>query len=311
MNLQQLEYILAIDRHKHFVKAAESCNITQATLSMMVKKLEEELDLLIFDRSKQPVVATLEGRKILVQARIILNETYKLRDLASKKRGVLSGDLKVGIIPTIAPYLLPLFLNNFKKAFPQINLFISEHNTENIIEKLKSGELDAGILATPLKENSIKEVVLYYEKYFLYVHKNEKEFNKKFVLPNSIALDRLWLLEEGNCMRSQILNLCELKKKYGKDEKVHYEAGSIQTLMNLVDNNYGITIVPELSTMNFSKEKQSQLRYFKHPTPVREVSIVTHHHYVKERLINALKTVILEVVPKDMKMIDEKNIIDI
>ena len=311
MNLQQLEYIIAVDNQRHFLKAAESCNITEATLSMMIKKLEEELDILIFDRSKQPVMPTEDGKKVIEQAKKILIETSRLKEIASKEKGVISGDLKIGIIPTVAPYLLPMFLSDFSKRFPKINLFITEFTTDVIVEKIKSGQLDAGILATPLKENSIKEDVLYFEKYFLYVNKAEKGFDKKFVIPTSIALERLWLLEEGNCMRSQILNLCELKKKYNKEEKIHYEAGSIETLMNLVDNNYGITVIPELATKNFTSTKVKQLRYFKSPVPVREISIVTHYQYVKERLLRALKEIVLENIPPEMKKVKEKNILEI
>lgn len=311
MVLQQFEYIVAVDNHRHFSKAAEACFVTQATLSMMIKKLEEELNVIIFDRSKQPVVPTDVGEKVIAQARRILGETTKLNELVSSTKGEVAGELKVGIIPTIAPYLLPLMLNEFAQAYPKVSLFIHEYTTDNIIERLKTGQLDVGILATPLKEKTIKEQPLYYEKYFLYVNNNEKGFDKQFVLPKNIDIDRLWLLEEGHCMRSQILNLCELKKQHSAAEKLHYEAGSIETLMNLVDKNYGITVVPELTTLNMREEQKQQLRYFKAPTPVREISLVTHYEYVKERLVRALANTITNVIPKDMLNKSKLNILDI
>jgi LysR family transcriptional regulator, hydrogen peroxide-inducible genes activator len=189
MVLQQFEYIVAVDNHRHFSKAAEACFVTQATLSMMIKKLEEELNVIIFDRSKQPVVPTDVGEKVIAQARRILGETTKLNELVSNTKGEVAGELKVGIIPTIAPYLLPLMLNEFAQAYPKVSLFIHEYTTDNIIERLKTGQLDVGILATPLKEKTIKEQPLYYEKYFLYVNNNEKGFDKQFVLPKNIDID--------------------------------------------------------------------------------------------------------------------------
>lgn len=311
MVLQQLEYIVAVDTHRHFLRAAESCYVTQATLSMMIKKLEEELNTIIFDRSKQPVVPTDVGEKIIAQARRILGETAKMKELVNHERGELSGELRLGIIPTIAPYLLPLIVKEFTKAYPKINLYINEFTTDNIIEKLKTGQIDVGILATPLKEKTIKEQPLYYEKFFLYVNSGEKGYDKQFVLPKNIDVDRLWLLEEGHCMRSQILNLCELKRQSAVHDRLHYEAGSIETLMNLVDQDYGITIIPELKTQTMTEAQKKQLRYFKPPTPVREVSIVTHYEYVKERMVRALQQVITDAVPQEMLSNKKMSVVDI
>jgi LysR family hydrogen peroxide-inducible transcriptional activator len=278
---------------------------------MMIKKLEEELDTIIFDRSKQPVVPTDVGEKIIAQARRILGETAKMKELVNHERGELSGELRLGIIPTIAPYLLPLIVKEFTKSYPKISLYINEFTTDNIIEKLKTGQIDVGILATPLKEKTIKEQPLYYEKFFLYVNTGEKGYDKQFVLPKNIDVDRLWLLEEGHCMRSQILNLCELKRQSAVHDRLHYEAGSIETLMNLVDQDYGITIIPELKTMTMTEAQKKQLRYFKPPTPVREISIVTHYEYVKERMVRALQHVITDAVPQEMLSNKKLNVVDI
>ncbi len=311
MNLQQLEYIIAVDNNRHFLKAAEKCFVTQATLSMMIHKLEEELDVKIFDRSKQPVKPTETGIKIIAQARRIISEATQMKEIVKQEKGEVSGELKIGIIPTLAPYLLPLFLKNFINTYPHVKLVITEHTTASIISRLKTGELDAGILSTPLNDASIKEQVLFYEKYYLYVNNKEKGFDKQYVLPKNIDINRLWLLEEGHCMRSQILNFCELKKQHEQEERIHYDAGSIETLKNLVDKNYGITIIPELATNNFTPLQRKRLRQFKAPTPVREISIVIHREYVKHKIIEVLTTSILSVIPREMKNPEKLNVIEI
>ncbi len=311
MNLQQLDYIIAVDTFRHFAKAAEKSCVTQATLSMMIQKLETELGIKIFDRSRQPVTPTEIGKKIIEQARRIVSEAGRLKEIINLEKGEVAGELKIGIIPTLAPYLLPLFLKKFSDTYPRVKLNISEHTTTTIIQKLKSGLLDAGILATPLNDNSIKEQPIFFEKYFLYVNNKEKGFDKQYVLPSNIDISRLWILEEGHCMRSQILNLCELKKAHSDEEKIHYEAGSIETLKNIVEKNFGITIIPELATFNLTNSQKKRLRYFKSPTPVREISIITHREFIKMRLIEVLKEMILTVIPDNMKSPKDTKVIEI
>jgi len=311
MNLHQLEYIIAVDRLKNFVKASEACFVTQATLSVMIKKLEEELDVKIFDRSKQPVKSTEIGEKLILQAKKIIAETSKLKELINIEKGQIEGELRIGIIPTLAPYLLPLFLKEFMNLYPDVKLIINEYTTDIAIQKLKSGELDAGVLATPLNDTAINEEPLFYEKYFLYVNNKEEGFDKQYVLPKNINMSRLWLLEEGHCMRSQVLNFCELKKQQKHEEMLSYSVGSIETLKNMVDNNFGITIIPELATLNFNKLQQKQIRYFKTPTPVREISLVTHRTYIKVQLIAAFKKVLLSVISEEMKVNKKMNVLTI
>jgi LysR family hydrogen peroxide-inducible transcriptional activator len=311
MNLQQLEYIIAVDKLKNFVKASESCYVTQATLSMMIKKLEEELEVKIFDRSKHPVKTTEVGEKLILQARKIILESKKLKEIIQNEKGIVSGELKIGIIPTLAPYLLPLFLKEFMQSYPLVKLVINEFTTDVIMQKLKSGDLDTGILATPLHDSAITEQVLFYEKYFLYVNAKEKGFDKNYVLPKDIDVNRLWLLEEGHCMRSQILNLCTLKKQKELEEHFHYNAGSIETLRNMVDNNFGMTIIPELATHNLNSSQKKRLRMFKAPTPVREISLVTHREFLKANLIQSLKETIMSVIPNDMKQNKQIDIIEL
>ncbi len=300
MNLQQLEYIVAVDTLKHFSAAAAKCNVTQPTLSMMIQKLEEELDVKIFDRSKQPVQTTEIGQTVIDQARMILGEAGNLKKLVAQQKGTICGELRIGIIPTLAPYLLPLFLNQFLKKYPLLKLKISELTTDQIIERLNAQHLDAGILATPLKNPTLQELPLFYEQFVVYASQAEKMMKKKYLLAADIDVNRLWLLEEGHCLRSQVVNLCELKRKEALLQNLDYEAGSIETLRKMVDLNNGITILPELALRDLTKTQMKNIRYFKSPAPVREVSIVTYRYFVKYHLIEALKKEILASIPKEM-----------
>jgi LysR family hydrogen peroxide-inducible transcriptional activator len=312
MNFQQLEYIVAVDTLKHFSSAAAKCNVTQPTLSMMIQKLEEELEVKIFDRSKQPVQTTEIGQTVVDQARMILGEAANLKKLVAQQKGAISGDLRIGIIPTLAPYLLPLFLSQFLKDYPLLKLKISELTTDEIVAKLNAQQLDAGILATPLKIQSIQEHPLFYEQFVVYASPNERKMmKKKYLLADDIDVNRLWLLEEGHCLRSQVVNLCELKRKESLLQNLDYEAGSIETLRKMVDMNSGITILPELAIRDLSKQQLENIRYFKSPAPVREISIVTYRYFVKSHLIEALRKEILLAIPKGMLSQDRKEIASI
>ncbi len=316
MNLHQLEYIIAIDKHKHFVRAAEACFVTQATLSMMIKKLEEELNVIIFDRSKQPVVATEIGEIIIRQAKIILSESKKLVELIKDEKKEMSGEIKLGIIPTVAPYLLPLFLNNFLKKYPKILVKINEFTTDQLIEKLITQEIDMAILATPLGNQHLLEIPLYYEKLLVYTPSKIKQNidnqkDKKYILPEDIDVNKLWLLEEGHCLRSQIVNLCELKKQTKMPNNLEYNAGSIETLIKMTEINDGITILPELAISNLNENQLKYIYPFKTPEPAREISIVTYQYYIKNTFINALKAEILACIPKEMVNKDKKENISI
>jgi LysR family hydrogen peroxide-inducible transcriptional activator len=288
MNLQQLEYIVAVDKHRHFQRAADECCVTQATLSMMIKKLEEELEVILFDRSKQPVVPTETGKGIIKQAKLILKETAYLKQLANDTKAEVKGKIRIGIIPTLAPYLLPLFLYNLLKNNPQLKVKVSELNTDQIIEQLEKDHLDVGILATPINIEGLKEYPLFYEKLVVFVSDKETTLKKKFILPEEIDVNRLWLLEEGHCLRSQMMNLCELRKKNSDFSNLEYEAGSIESLLKIVEMNNGITVVPELAVINFSEKQKKQIREFKAPVPVREISLVTYRHFVKTKLLEVL-----------------------
>jgi len=306
MNLSQLEYIVALDHHRHFAKAAQACFVTQPTLSMMVQKLENELDLKIFDRSKKPLIPTETGELIIAQARKILAEARKLKDIVQQQKGILEGELHLGIIPTLAPYLLPLFIKSFLKNYPNIYLKIGEYTTKIMIEKLRRGQLDAGILVTPLHNVHIKETPLFYETFFVY---SSYDFKKKYLLPEDLNPNELWLLEEGHCFRSQIMNLCEIQKQ--SSSQLEYAAGSLETLRQLVDNQEGITILPELAINYLSAEKKGKLKHFQPPAPVREVSLVTHRDFIKKALIEAVQDEILAAIPDEMKEDRREDVVEI
>lgn len=310
MTLQQLSYIVAVDTYRHFTTAADKCFVTQATLSMMIRKLEEELDIRIFDRSKQPVTPTEAGRPVIAQARLVLRECDRFKELAEEGVGAVKGELKIGIIPTLAPYLLPMFLDSFLKKYPLVKLRISELTTPDIIHKLKQHELHAGLLATPLNA-SLTEDPLFYEEFVVYASSKEKQMQKKYLLANDIDVNRLWLLEEGHCLRAQVVNLCELKKQEKEMHQLDFAAGSLETLKKIVEANQGITILPALALNDMTARQKKNVRYFKSPAPVREIGLVTYRSHVKEKIIKALKNEILLHVPESMKTNIKKEVVQI
>lgn len=311
MNFQQLEYILAVDKHRHFAKAAEHCFVTQPTLSMMIQKLEEELGLKIFNREVKPVEPTKEGAEIIARAKELLTKAGLLKAYAAELKGENNGELHLGIIPTLAPYLLPLFLKSFTENHPYLKVFIKEMVTNDIIGKLKTGDLDVGLMATPLMEPQLSEQPLFYEEFYAYASSKNRLPAKKLLLPKEIDPNQLWLLEEGHCMRNQVFNLCELKKKDKKSDGLHYEAGSIETLINLVDKSHGITIVPYLATVNLKPGQVNNLHGFADPKPAREISLVTIRDFPRKKLLENLRASVLEVIPASMQQALKKKVASI
>jgi len=309
MTLTQLEYIAALDTYRHFVSASEQCFVTQPTLSMQIQKLEEELVVKIFDRTKQPVIPTEIGANIIAQARIILQEANMIPQIISDQKANMKGELRIGIIPTLSPYLLPPLFKHMREKYPQLNIIIKETITKEVIHELKNNRLDCGLVVTPLKDSSIKEDILFYEELFVYVSKKNALYNKKYVLAAEIDPEQLWLLEEGHCFRSQILNLCALRKS--SDFHFKYETGNIETLKRMVDKSDGITILPELAVMEFSKNQLKCVKSLKEPSPAREVSLITHRDHIKTKLIKALKEEILNIVPKAMQKLQNKKVMEI
>ncbi|BFG70750.1 hydrogen peroxide-inducible genes activator [Sediminibacterium sp. KACHI17] len=309
MTLTQLEYMVAVDTYRHFVLAAEKCFVTQPTLSMQLQKLEDELGIKLFDRTKQPVIPTEIGARIIAQARVVLREAERIHQMINSEKNVMTGELRIGIIPTLAPYVLPTLFKQMREKYPQLELVIKETITEEIIHELKNNRLDCGLVVTPLKDPSIKEDVLFYEELFVYVSRKNALYDKKYVLADDINPDQLWLLEEGHCFRSQVLNLCELRKN--ADLHFKYATGNIETLKRMVDKSDGLTILPELAVMEFNKNQMKLVKRLKDPAPAREVSLVTHRDHIKTKLIQTMKDEILEMVPKQMRQLRNKKVVEI
>lgn len=310
MTLVQLEYIVAVDTYRSFVSAADKCFVTQPTLSMQVQKLEELLNVKIFDRSKQPVIPTEIGSQIISQARIVLQENKKIKEIINSQQQDVIGELKIGIIPTIAPYLLPQVISAMLEKYPELKLVIWEYTTEDIIHHLKTGVIDCGILATPLVDQNITEIPMYYENFVSYISKNSKLYKKKAIDADDLEDENIWLLNEGHCMRTQVLNICRTTKN-NRLQSLTYNTGSVETLIRMVDVNDGATLLPELALTDLSAKQLSKVRYFKSPEPVREISLVTHKNFIKKRMLNALRDEILAIIPKTMKQRKKKDVIGI
>jgi LysR family hydrogen peroxide-inducible transcriptional activator len=311
MTITQLEYIVAVDTYRSFVAAADKCFVTQPTLSMQVQKLEDNLGVKIFDRSKQPVVPTEIGIEIINQARIMLSESEKIKEIISDRQKELSGELRVGIIPTVSPYILPKIIHGFIEKYPQVKLVVWEQTTEQIIQQLKLGMLDCGILSTPLHESNLTEIPVFYENFVAYVSKNSKLSKKKNIVPDDIDMEEIWILNEGHCMREQVLNICQRRKSTRGFQHFEYNTGSVETLKRMVDQNNGATILPELALSELNEKQLDKVRHFRSPEPAREVSIVIQRNFLKRRMIEALKNEILEFVPKRMKSKKKKEVMDI
>lgn len=295
MTITQLYYVLAVAEHKNFTLAAEKCFVTQPTLSMQIQKLEDELAILIFDRSKKPIILTEIGEKIVTQAKSIVNEAGRIKDIVDQQKGYIGGEFKIGIIPTVMPTLLPMFLTNFIKKYPKVNLIIEELTTEQIIKKLKNSQLDCAIAATPLEEESIKEIVLYYEPFVAYIPEKHNSFEKSEIVIDDLDLDTILLLQDGHCFRNGILNLCK-NNKYIADSHFQIESGSFETLIKLADEGLGTTLLPYLHTLDLNDKNKNKLRAFKDPKPAREVSLIYPKNELKIHIINALRDVISGVV---------------
>lgn len=309
MNLQQLQYVIALAEHKQFAAAAEKCFVTQPTLSMMIAKLEEELGIKIFQRNKQPIEPTKEGLEIIERAKAIVAGVEQLVTFTQEIKDEIAGEIKIVIIPTLAPYLLPRFINTFSKKYPRLKVNIKELMTDYIITELKNGTSDIGILATPLNDPQLNEIPIFYEEFLVYASESEKVSKRKYVMSKDIDVRNLWILEEGHCFRNQVINLCELKKKEGEKATINYEAGSIETLKNLVDSQNGITILPELACQNFGMKEKRKLKEFASEKPVREISIVTNKNFARKKIVAALKEEIEKNLPHSILKKEKKKII--
>ena len=311
MTITQLEYLVAVDTYRSFVLAAEKCFVTQPTLSMQIQKVEEELDVRIFDRSKLPVQPTPIGVPILRQARATLKEYALIAETVAAFRNEIKGTLRLGIIPTLAPYLLPQLVSRFTKRYKDIRLEIWEYPTEVIRQQLRQEELDCGILATPLNDSQLEEFPIFYESFVVYASASHPLSQKKTVKVSDLTPTDVWLLNEGHCMRNQVLNLCAHKDRQKAIKNLEYNTGSVETLKHMVELNSGWTILPELAVRDLKEEQLDMVRYFKDPEPVREISLLTTRNFIRKTQSDALIREIQEMLPEKMLVRSKKTVIGI
>ena len=296
MTLQQLEYLVALDTYRQFVLAAEKCFVTQPTLSMQVQKLEDELGVLLFHRTKSGIEPTAVGTKVVRHAREVLRTVQQLRETVQLEKGELVGELRLGIIPTLAPYLVPLFLLALVEQHPQLRVQVEELQTETIVQRLKANQLDVGLLVTPLDDRALQEIPLLEEPFLAYVAEDHPLYRQATVRPQDLPTDGMWLLQQGHCFRQQTLNICT-PGAAAAARPFTYESGSIETLKQLVRQNHGYTLVPELAVLD-ELAHNPMLKRFAAPEPVREVSLVVHHSFVRLPLLTSLRDIILRRTPE-------------
>jgi LysR family hydrogen peroxide-inducible transcriptional activator len=298
MTLQQLEYFVAICETQNFVKASEKCFVTQPALSLALQKLEDELAVKLIDRQKHPVEITSIGKKLLDEVKKAIKNIKQIKDMVLEEQNIDSGKFTLGVIPTVATYIVPMLFAKQNSDYQNIELVLKERTTEQCVLEIMKGELDAALLAMPLNLDGFAEYPIYYEKFYAYVS-NSRKYRHKFIELDKIDIRELWLLEEEHCLRGQITNLCQMKQN---DEKsIKYESGSIETLLNIVDYNKGLTIIPEMNAMALPEERQEHLRFFKNNNAVREIGLIVSEQYVRKKLLNAVVEIVKKVVPKSMQ----------
>ena len=305
LTLTQLEYLVALDQHRHFGKAAKACHVSQPTLSMQIQKLESELGIVFFDRSHQPLLPTPEGAPLIAQSRVVLSEARRLTYLSQEDSKELKGELRLGVIPTIAPYLVPLFVEHMATTFPKLSLYIDELQTHQIISSLENESLDVGLLATPLKVEGLEEEKLFFEPFSLYVHGTHHLGKRKLISEEDLDGSDMWLLSEGHCLRAQILRFCSLRSNQPVFRNVHFEAGNLETLQRLVEAGSGYTLLPWLAAQR-PHPKGVSLIPFRAPVPQRQVSLVWRRTQLKKRSIGALAEAILATIPEGLRAL-QKN----
>ncbi|MBC7693259.1 MAG: LysR family transcriptional regulator [Methylotenera sp.] len=306
MTHDQLKYALALQTFKNFSRAAESCRISQPSLSVQIAKLEEELGVKLFDRAKSSVKVTVEGEDILKQIRVVIDETSRINDVASRVKGEVQGAFHLGIIPTLAPALLPLFLSSFRKQNPQVRLSVDEEPTESLIRRIGEGSLDAAVLSTPARcPESLVEKVLFYEPFVVFASTDHPMLSNKRVTPKQILADEILLLDDAHCFRDQVLQLCRAgHEKQGHPLRI--KSGSLHTLIEIIRLEKNYTLLPLLSTSSLSKAEQKQnLRSFVQPGPTRKVSLVYHQSRLKQSIIDAIASSIVDSIPRQVFLTDD------
>ena len=298
MTLQQLEYILAVNQFRHFAKAAEYCRVTQPTLSAMIQKLEEELDTRIFDRSQQPVCPTPVGIHIIEQAQTILVQANRIKNIIEEEKHSLTGIFKLGILPTVAPYLLPRFFPQLMKKYPDLDIRVVEMKTNDIKKALQTGEIDAGIVASLAGMEELQQTPLFYEQFFAYVSREDALFNNEVIRTSDLNGEQLWLLDEGHCFRDQLVRFCQMKS--ARASQLAYHLGSMETFMRMVESGKGVTFIPELAVLQLGDAQKELVRSFAIPCPTRQVVLLTNKNFIRHTLLEVLVKEIKLSVPKEM-----------
>ena len=286
MTLQQLEYILAVNQFRHFAKAAEYCRVTQPTLSAMIQKLEEELDTRIFDRSQQPVCPTPVGIHIIEQAQNILVQANRIKNIIEEEKHSLTGTFKLGILPTVAPYLLPRFFPQLMKKYPDLDIRVVEMKTNDIKKALQTGEIDAGIVASLAGMEELQQTPLFYEQFFAYVSREDALFNNEVIRTSDLNGEQLWLLDEGHCFRDQLVRFCQMKS--ARASQLAYHLGSMETFMRMVESGKGVTFIPELAVLQLGDAQKELVRSFAIPCPTRQVVLLTNKNFIRHTLLEVL-----------------------
>jgi len=309
ITLTQLEYITAVDTYRNFVKAAESCHVTQPTLSMQIQKLESQLGVKIFDRSRQPVLTTQIGEEIISQGRIVLSEAIKIEEIIAQMKGEVKGELRVGIIQTLAPYIVPSFAPFLIKKHPEVNLVIVETSTRELTEQLRTQQIDCALMAGPIiEEENFYSKHLFYESLVAYVHPASHYAELNSLTINDVKGKDLWLLNEGHCLRNQVISMCR-DIDFVQSGRIEYESSSLYSLMRMVDRNGGITILPKLAVKDLSDKRKESIRAFVNQIPSREIKVYTHRTYVKEKLISALAESIISVLPDSVTSKKDRRVL--
>jgi LysR family transcriptional regulator, hydrogen peroxide-inducible genes activator len=306
--LSQLKYIITVEKLRHFGKAADACHVSQPSLSQQIQKVEEEIGVVIFDRLKKPVLPTEKGKRFIEQAKIVLKESQKLMDLSQKEGEEVSGDFRLAIIPTLAPYLLPLFVDSFSQSYPKVNLKVDELKTETILQQLKEDVLDGAILAGPIGEPRLKETILFFEPFYLYVSKEHSLSHRKKISEDDLDGNDMWLLQDGHCLRTQVVKLCSLKNDGGVYKNISFEGGNLETLRYLVRRTRGYTLIPQLFVDTLSEgEKRDYVREFVNPAPSREVLLISRRDHWKSDILKGIEETIRKNLPKTFKTVLDKK----
>lgn len=298
MTLQQLEYIMAVYRLRHFAKAADYCDVTQPTLSSMIQKLEDELGVKIFDRKRQPIQPTKAGMKVIEEAWKVLSRAKKLRQTVEEEKQTLTGTFEVGVLPTIAPYLIPHFFPQLMNEHPEMDVRITEMKTEDMCRAVRRGDIDAGILARVGGLEGMDCKPLYHEQFLAYVAENDPLFSKEFIRPSDLSGEYLWLLDEGHCFRDQLVKFCHLKS--AARSKKSYNLGSIETFMRIVENGKGVTFIPQLALSQLNDGQKRLVRPFAHPVPSREIILMTSPSFIRRTLLGMFAKWIKDSLPEEI-----------